>query len=124
MTSPFASVARVLWERGYSVIPIRPGFKIPGEIRFGRAQNMTGWSQFCERSCTEDELNVWETWPRMGIGICTGPASGVVALDFDHRPEFWPLIESLIPRSPITKRGTSLSTVAVPSMYRPLKQRH
>src|SRR3954464_1485797 len=105
MSSPFASVARVLHERGYSIIPIRPGFKIPGERKIGFWDHMEGWAQFCERQCSEDELERWGTWPKAGIAICTGPASRVVALDFDTHEDLWPRLESLIPRSPVVKRG-------------------
>lgn len=107
MSSPFASVARTLWERGYSVIPIRPGFKIPGEWKLNSWWNMTGWSQFCKRQCTEDELEIWNTWKRAGIGVCTGSASGVVALDFDQCEHLWSKLEAVIPQSPVTKRGKS-----------------
>lgn len=105
MSSPFASVARLLFERGYSIVPIRPRKKIPGLRKVGYWDNLDRWSEYCYRQCTEDELETWETWHEAGIGICTGPASGVVALDFDKVDSLWPKLEALIPRSPVVKRG-------------------
>lgn len=104
--SAFALSARVLWERGYSILPARPGFKIPGKFtKLGYWQGLDGWQKYCTTQCTEDEVELWQTWPKAGLCLCLGPASNVVAIDFDTCPEVWSKLEAVIPQSPVTKRG-------------------
>lgn len=106
MTSPYASVGPRLVELGYSAIPIAPGSKYPGQwLRGADYRPMTAWSQYCARLPTAEEAALWATWPGAGVGVATGPASRVVGLDFDTRPEFWSAIEGEIPTSPLIKRG-------------------
>lgn len=104
--SPYASVGPRLVQLGYSAIPIAPGSKYPGQwLRGAGYRPMSAWSQFCTRLPTLDETTTWSQWPNAGVGIATGSASRVVALDFDTRPEFWSAIESVIETSPLIKRG-------------------
>lgn len=94
----FAEYGRRLWESGLSVIPLRPNEKIPA---------VKGWQIYGERRAAESEIDEWEgTFGAGGIGLCTGPASGIIALDFDEDVGgLHAKIKAKIPPSPVRKRG-------------------
>ena len=58
---------------GVSVIPVPPGQKEP----------VIRWKEFQERLATEDEIRSWFSNPDTGVGIITGPISGIFVVDFD-----------------------------------------
>jgi Bifunctional DNA primase/polymerase, N-terminal/Primase C terminal 1 (PriCT-1) len=61
-------------KRGWSVIPLRPGTKLPA-IR---------WEPYQHHRAGEAELARWfERWPSITIGGVTGGISGLVVLDVD-----------------------------------------
>ena len=61
---------------GWSVIPLRPGEKVP----------MLTWQKFQDCLADDDEIRGWfKRWPEANIGIVTGPVSGLVVLDIDVR---------------------------------------
>src|SRR3989442_9064702 len=63
-------------ERGWSIIPIRPGDKRP----------LVRWEEFQHRRPGVEEARTWfSDWPEAGIGIVTGAVSGLVVLDIDSR---------------------------------------
>lgn len=68
--------ARDYATRGWRVIPITPGAKVPAIQR---------WTQ---QATTDTALinQWWQTWPNHGIGIATGPASGIFVVDIDVGP--------------------------------------
>jgi hypothetical protein len=94
----FANYGRRLWESGLSVIPLRSGEKIPA---------VRGWQIYCQRPAAESEIDEWEgVYGSGGIGLCTGPASGIVALDFDEDVDgLHAKIKAKLPPSPVRKRG-------------------
>jgi putative DNA primase/helicase len=57
--------------RGWSPIPIKPGSKEP---------NLRELRPYLSRKATQEELGAW-SWS--GVGIVTGPLSGVLVLDID-----------------------------------------
>jgi putative DNA primase/helicase len=57
--------------RGWSPIPIKPRSKEP---------NLLELRPYLTRKATKEELDAWQ-WP--GVGIVTGPPSGVLVLDVD-----------------------------------------
>lgn len=65
---------------GFSVIPIKPGEKIP----------LVKWQEFQERKATDEEITKW--WadtPKANIAIVTGKISKIAVVDFDkYDPEF------------------------------------
>ena len=65
--------ARAYAARGWSVVPVRPGEKIPA----------VPWAQFQHRRASDQELCDWFGDGRMGIGIVTGAISGFFVADFD-----------------------------------------
>lgn len=65
--------ARAYAARGWSVVPVRPGEKIPA----------VPWAQFQHRRASDQELCDWFGDGRMGIGIVTGVISGLFVADFD-----------------------------------------
>lgn len=110
----FAKVGRKLWESGFSVIPLQPGRKIPGLFKDDKWHGMPNWSKYCESKASEHEINEWETFPNAGVGLACGPASQIVLVDFDNRPELHEAIQALLPPSPIRKKGNKGSS----SVYR------
>lgn len=85
------------YELGFNPIPI-----------FGKRPHMSGWSEFCKRRMTEEELHKLEGLAEYGGGACGGAqvgialGSGLVAIDIDTNDE---RITSLLPYSPMSKRG-------------------
>jgi hypothetical protein len=73
--SPTLSLARFYAERGWRVIPIKPGLKRPE----GNA-----WQD----RATTDTATIKRWWavecPQHGIGVATGPESGIFIVDIDH----------------------------------------
>jgi len=78
MTAPSLSAPAKEWalyylRRGWSVVPVRRGEKIPA----------VPWHQFQNRRATPAEIDDWFVDPTMGVGIVTGPISNLTVLDFD-----------------------------------------
>jgi hypothetical protein len=69
-----------LVDNGYSVIPIMPGSKVPGQFRSGEWSPYPDWSRHCDRPTKPFEVDIWRRWPGCGIGIATG---AVVGIDID-----------------------------------------
>jgi len=59
--------------RGWSVVPVRKGEKIPA----------LPWAQFQNRRASEAEIRDWFADPAMSIGLVTGAISGFFVVDFD-----------------------------------------
>ena len=76
-TSEVQAAAAAYIERGFSVIPIKPGSKEP----------LVRWTEFQDRKATPEEVACWfQQWPGAGIGIVTGKISGIVVVDVDQKP--------------------------------------
>jgi hypothetical protein len=78
LTAPSLSAPALEWalyylRRGWSVVPVRRGEKIPA----------LPWHQFQTRRATEAEVRDWFSDPTMGVGIVTGAISNLVIADFD-----------------------------------------
>ena len=96
-SSPYAQVGPKLVDQGFSAIPCRPGFKIPGVYRGGKWFNESDWTRFCERLPTNIETEIWSTWPEAGVCIALG-FNDVVAVDIDtDQHEIVAAIESALP---------------------------
>jgi len=65
---------------GYSVLPIQPGTKKPGQFRHGAWADYPAWTRHAERATTDLEVSIWSTWPDAGVGIACG---AVAAIDID-----------------------------------------
>ncbi len=61
---------------GWSVVPVRPGEKIPA----------VPWAPFQHARATPAQLHDWFTVGGYGIGLVTGAVSGLFVLDFDGEP--------------------------------------
>lgn len=104
--SPYERRAYAYIERGYSVIPIAPGTKRPGQYSQADGwRGMPDWERFHSRLPTELELSIWYTWPDAGIGLLTGKLSGVIALDRDYDTGGTDALDAMIPYTPVKKRG-------------------
>ncbi|MFO0906798.1 MAG: PriCT-2 domain-containing protein [Isosphaeraceae bacterium] len=95
--SPFQAAAPALRRHGLSVIPLAPNSKYP---------TIEGWSEYCYRSPTDDEHGRWMNWRASNVGVCLGPSSGIMALDFDDDVDgLHAGILAVVPDSPVKKRG-------------------
>ena len=105
--SVFAQFAWKFIERGFSVVPIAPSSKKPGQYDQASGwRGMGDWTRFAERMPTELEIGVWETWPDAGIGIVLGRLSNIIGLDKDYDvPGAGDALDALIPVSPVSKKG-------------------
>lgn len=104
--SPFARRAYAYIERGYSVIPIAPGTKRPGQWSQADGwRGMSDWERFAHRLPTELELEHWYKWPDAGIGLLLGKLSGVLGLDRDYDTKGTDALDKLIPWTPVKKKG-------------------
>ncbi len=99
----FAKISGEYQKKGYSVIPIKVGTKAPF---------FHDWSNYCKKLTTSEEVATWsKKFPNNNIGICCGPASGVVWIDLDldindkWQSEIYNAIKTLIPDSPVEKKG-------------------
>jgi hypothetical protein len=85
------------YERGLSAIPVKAGDKFP---------TMQQWQRYCETLPTQADVSTWDFRHKVpnnsNIGLCCGPASGVVALDIDTDDK---AILDLCPPSPVRRRG-------------------
>jgi hypothetical protein len=105
--SPFAQHGARLIQRGYSVIPIAPGTKYPGEFRHGEWCAMRDWPRYADRAPTKWEIPFWEKWPGAGVGVVFGPASGdLIGVDIDTDvPEIVAAIRAAVPPTTVKKFG-------------------
>ncbi len=83
-----------LVERGYRILPIRPGAKSPGTYSRNAWHGYAQWSRHCERDTTENEVATWSDWPQAGVGIATGNVIGI-DIDVVQAPEIADAIQAL-----------------------------
>ena len=69
-----------LADNGYAVIPIMPGAKVPGRFSAGEWTPYPDWTRHADRPTKPFEIDIWQRWPRCGVGIACGV---VVGLDID-----------------------------------------
>lgn len=95
--SPYAKAVKQLHKAGYSTIPLAPRDK--------RAY-LDDWSKFCVKRMGTKAIKKFMEEDGLNIGVALGPASGVVALDFDADVDgLHDRIKDLIPESPVIKFG-------------------
>lgn len=112
MMSAFSDHAARLLERGYSVIPIIPGQKRPGEMRYNSWHGMNKWQRFCDAPPTQLQIDTWSRWEDASICVTLGRASNMTAIDFDYgSPEVRAALEAILPPSPVKKTGAKGYTV-------------
>lgn len=73
LSAPAKEWALYYLRRGWSVVPVRRGEKIPA----------VPWHQYQHRRATLAEIEDWYADPTMGVGIVTGPISNLIVADFD-----------------------------------------
>jgi len=85
-------------EKGMSVIPDKFAMKQPA---------IKGWTEYCDRQPTEAEVLQWkDAFDKTNIALCTGKASGVIAVDMDCiDPEIVEIINQMTIPSPVEKVG-------------------
>jgi archaellum biogenesis ATPase FlaH len=104
--SPYDQRAHHYLERGYSVIPIAPGTKRPGNwTQENGWRGMHDWERFSRELPTEIQIKHWCNWPDAGIGLLCGKLSQIVALDRDWDCPGSDALEQIIPWSSVKKKG-------------------
>lgn len=100
----FGAHARKIWENGYSVMPVE-----------GKRPVMPEWQRYCEALATPDVFDKWEKGcPELNIGLCLGPASGIVGIDIDSEDkDLLIAARGLLPSSPLIKVGKKGFTLLV-----------
>lgn len=97
LSSPFKQEAKKLYQSGYSIIPI---------IQNDKRAFVKDWSKYCTEMMPQKEIKSYTKEPYLNIGVALGPASNVVALDFDDDINgFHDLIKEALPESPVIKIG-------------------
>ena len=93
MTSFMKDLGGRLIDSGFSVIPITPHEKRPGQLRSGKWVNYVDWSRHCDRETKPFEVDIWSRWDECGIGIACGR---IAAVDIDVKdPKYALQIEQL-----------------------------
>lgn len=108
--SPFAIAAPAIMAQGYTCLPLIPKDKAPGQRANGRWQLMSGWNRFRDQKPEPFIAKLWATYEGAGIGVILGTAAGegyeLGAVDVDtDDPLLLGQIESVLPPSPVRKRG-------------------
>ncbi len=68
---------------GYSILPIQPGTKKPGQYYAPPGigwTDMSRWTEFCSNPASEGMIQRWCTYPDAGVGIACG---NIIAVDID-----------------------------------------
>ena len=104
MTSPFKKEAKKLHKAGYSPVPLLPRDK--------RAY-LDNWSKYCVKRMGVSQVKTYIEDPEdLNIGVALGPASNVIALDFDDDVDgLHAKIIEMLPDSPVKKVGKRGFTV-------------
>lgn len=94
-------------DNNMSVIPLRRENRLPLD---------EGWTRFCHKKITAEDVDIYisqfghDLINNASLGLCLGPASNVVAIDFDYSEndsaEFEEAILQIIPPSPVRKKGS------------------
>ncbi|WP_316201673.1 MULTISPECIES: bifunctional DNA primase/polymerase [unclassified Bradyrhizobium] len=100
--SPFAQVGPILFENGYSPIPIMPGNKVPGIMVGDEWRMFKGWNEFCLERPSQFQVNQWAKWPDAGVGVACG--RGLICIDIDQEEIIEPLL-AILPVSYVQKKG-------------------
>ena len=94
-TNAFALAAPALLAAGHSPLPLQPGTKRCVE---------QGWSGYCLKQPSEQQVATWSQRPGAGVGVATG--NGLIAIDIDtDDPNIITVIRSVIPKSLVAKHG-------------------
>jgi hypothetical protein len=97
-------------------LPLPFGNAATPSSRWSRAKAIKppGWQRYCRERANRETLDMWLDWPERNIGLALGPASGVIALDFDYdRDGRHAEILKIISDSPVKKRGAKGHTAHV-----------
>lgn len=94
----FGTYAPLYWERGLSVVPLRPQQKRPIP---------EGWSDFATQLPSPEVQEQWlKAYPDGNIGLVLGPQSNIMVIDIDSDdPGVKNAIERLLPPTPWVRVG-------------------
>ncbi len=76
-------------DRGYVLVPIRPGTKEPHHALIREVRGSTKWSRLRDEPASESEIRKWfRLDPEAGVAAITGqPSGGLVVVDVDLEPQ-------------------------------------
>jgi hypothetical protein len=103
-----AALGGRLVDLGFSVLPIRPGTKMPGSFSQGEWRPYSGWQKHGIRTTTAIEIVTWSKWPGCGIGIAGGTVVGIdidVVEDATLAVDIEALAHSMLGESPCLRIG-------------------
>lgn len=100
--SPFAQVGQLLYDRGFSPIPITPGDKKPGIMIGDEWRLFKGWNEHCITRPSAFQVKQWSKYPNAGIGVACG--MGLICIDIDQENLIAPLL-AILPPSLVQKKG-------------------
>ncbi|QDP60540.1 MAG: putative bifunctional DNA primase/polymerase [Prokaryotic dsDNA virus sp.] len=100
--SPYHRVAANLRDNGFHAMPVRPGYKVPGDYRGGWG-NLSGWAKYCDMMPPEFIHGQWENWPEAGVCVAHG---NVIGLDLDtDRKDVAEALGRAVALSHVRRRG-------------------
>lgn len=76
MTDWMKDLGARLRDNGYSIIPVKPGSKVPGRYSNNEWKNFTGWNQYAHKPAQPFVIQTWTRWPGCSIGVMCGMAPG------------------------------------------------
>ena len=75
-TSPFLQALSLYKSKGYNIIPVKYGDKMP---------LVKNWSKLSYTKLPKAKLDIWlESFQEANVGIVLGPSSGLIGIDFDY----------------------------------------
>lgn len=94
--SVFGDNALKYFEAGWNILPLN-----------GKAPIINGWQEWGKEKQSLFQIEMWlSSYGERNIGLPTGAANGIIALDFDHDSDLLhEQIEKIAGQSPVKKRG-------------------
>jgi P4 family phage/plasmid primase-like protien len=92
----FGDWAEKYIDSGFSVIPVR-----------GKRAFITNWTLYCSERPSQGVLTEWlAIYQNSGLGVCLGPASGIIGVDLDtDDARIVSIAKDILPPSPVIKTG-------------------
>ena len=121
----FQRHGEALLRNGYSLIPIKPGEKRPGQYQGGSWSGLQKWSQFLAFPPSREVIARWSSWPGAGVGLLTGNiiAVDIDILDEDLASKIVAKADEVLGKSPLLRIGREPKALLVYRAAEPMKKR-
>jgi len=115
-TATATRLEEAIGDRGWAVLPLKPGEKGPHARVLHEVYGDTRWKPLAERRASRPEVEAWlDRDPDMGLGIITGqPSGGLIVIDQDK-----PVTGLRHPPGPIVQTGRGAHLYAVTDAVTP-----